>query len=324
MAAITYSSVAANGSSALSLVFAILGIGGTVVALVPAVRAVAERIRARRLWRAGSWVDARVAAAHSRDASLQSVGLGGFFLVVLGLGLFLSTNDAAVQSTFLDWSIMKDSFWDVTKALKVNIFIAVAAEFLSRVVGLLLALVRQMKGPAARPLRFLVVSYIDVFRGLPAIVVIYLICFGLPLTAIPGISQQSTTVYAVLALTLTYAAYQAELFRSGIEAVHPSQRSAALSLGLTPVATLRMVILPQVVRTIAAPMLSLFIGLQKDTALVYVVGIIDAFTQAKIYSANYFNLSSVTVVCLLFVLITIPQTRLVDLMLARRDRRMRG
>ncbi|MFT3871997.1 MAG: amino acid ABC transporter permease [Nocardioides sp.] len=313
---------ASAGQSGMRIILALIGLCGIVAAVVSCGRAVIERSRCNAEWRACAWVAARHAAATSRHASLVAVGLGGFFLVLLAIGVFITTNDGAVRSTFLQGELMKASVADITKALRINILIAVGAEVMSLALGLLLALVRQMRGTSSRPLRFLAVTYIDVFRGLPAIVVIYLVCFGIPLTEIPVLSEQSPTLYAIVALTMTYAAYQAEQFRAGIEAVHRSQRSAALSLGLTPAATMRMVVLPQVVRTIAAPMLSVFIGLQKDTALVYVVGVMDAFTQAKIYSANYFNLSSVTVVCVLFVVLTIPQTRLVDYLVSRQDRRL--
>jgi len=313
---------ASAGQPGMRVALALVGICGVVAAVVACGRAVLDRQRCNAEWRAESWVAARHAAARSRHASLVAVGLGGFFVVLLAIGVFITTNDGAVRATFLKWDLMSASAADITRALRVNILIAVGAEAMSLALGLLLALVRQMHGASSRPLRFLAVAYIDVFRGLPAIVVIYLVCFGIPLTEIPVLSEQSPTLYAIVALTLTYAAYQAEQFRAGIEAVHRSQRSAALSLGLTPAATMRMVVLPQVLRTIAAPMLSVFIGLQKDTALVYVVGVLDAFTQAKIYSANYFNLSSVTVVCLLFVALTIPQTRLVDYLVSRQDRRL--
>jgi polar amino acid transport system permease protein len=130
--------------------------------------------------------------------------------------------------------------------------------------------------------------------------------------------------YCVLALTLTYGAYVAEVYRAGIESIHWSQTAAARSLGLSFVQTLRFVIVPQAVRRIIPPLLNDFIGLQKDTALVNVIGAIDAFNQAKIVASNHFNLSSVTTVAFLFVIITIPQARFVDRLMERDQRRMRA
>jgi polar amino acid transport system permease protein len=154
--------------------------------------------------------------------------------------------------------------------------------------------------------------------------VIYLIGFGLPLAHVPVLSQLSPMWAAVLALTLTYGAYVAEVYRAGIDSVHWSQVSAARSLGLSYGKTMRFVVVPQAIRRVIPPLLNDFIGLQKDTALVTVIGTVDAFTQAKIYASNYFNLSSVTVVAVIFVLVTIPQTRLVDRLIERDRRRQRA
>ena len=166
--------------------------------------------------------------------------------------------------------------------------------------------------------------YTDIFRGLPAIICIYLVGFGLPLTGLPLLGNWPPEWYAILALTLTYGAYVAEVYRAGIESVHWSQVAAARSLGLSFFQTLRFVVVPQAVRRIIPPLLNDFISLQKDTALVNVIGAIDAFNQAKIVASNHFNLSSVTTVAFLFVLITIPQARFVDRLLEREQRRTRA
>ena len=146
---------------------------------------------------------------------------------------------------------------------------------------------------------------------------LYLIGFGLPLAGIPMFQGLPQAWYAIIALTLTYSAYVAEIYRAGIEAVHPSQVGASRSLGMSYGLTLRHVVLPQAVRTVVPPLLSAFIALQKDTALVSIIGAVDAFSQAKFFASSNFNLSSVAVVAALFVLITIPQARLVDWLLAR-------
>ncbi|MEU3219319.1 amino acid ABC transporter permease [Streptomyces sp. NPDC006971] len=268
-------------------------------------------------WEAGRCTESRVAAARSRSASVSSFGLTGFVAVVAIAGLLVFTNDGAVQKTFFNMSFMTESLGDVFKALLINIEIAIGAQILAMLFGLVLAVARLLPGKGFWPVRVLAIAYIDVFRGIPSVVLIYLVCFGLPLTEVPVLSEGDPIVYAIAALALTYSAYNAELFRAGIESINPGQTSAALSMGLSQPDVLRFVILPQMSRNIAAPMLSQFIGLQKDTALVIVVGIIDAFSQAKIYSANDFNLSAVTAVCFVFVLVTIPQTRFVDYLLAR-------
>ncbi|RGE20095.1 amino acid ABC transporter permease [Leucobacter sp. wl10] len=324
VATAAWAAVAATEVEWVKWMFTAAAVLGLASVVLPGVRAFGEHRTMRRSWQAGEYTASRRASANSRTLSLKAIGLGGFSLVVVTLVLFITVNNGAVRETFFDFGIIVQSFQRVLMAFGINVLIAVAAEALSLLFGLGLALIRQMKGPGTGPLRALAITYIDIFRGLPGIIVIYLVCFGLPLTGIPVISEQSLLTYAIIALTLTYSAYCAEQFRSGIEAVHRSQMAAALSLGLSSGAATRKVVLPQVARTIAAPMLSNFIGLQKDTALVYVVGIMEAFTQAKTFSVTYYNLSSVTVVCLLFILITIPQTRLVDYILAKQDRKARG
>lgn len=235
--------------------------------------------------------------------------------------LFLLANDQAVQRTFFQPAMFSRSWLEVTKAFGRNILIAVVAELIVLVWGLVLALARLAPGRAGRPIAALATAYIDAFRAVPAIIVIYLVGFGLPLAHFPVLSSLSPTGAAILALSLTYGAYVAEVYRAGIESVHWSQPAAARSLGLSHGLSMRYVVVPQAIRRVIPPLLNDFIGLQKDTALVTVIGTVDAFTQAKIYSSNYFNLSSVTVVAALFILVTIPQTRFVDRLLARDQRR---
>ena len=300
--------------------------GGVLAALcvlgliaLPIGRAVAARVRSGEAWRAGRFVEARVEAAHARHHAFTAMGAGGFLLPCLAIAMFLTTNDAVVYKTFLRGDVILASLLDVTKAFGTNVSIAVGAQLLSILLGLLLAIGRSLQGSSFALVRGFCVGYVDIFRSLPAIVIIYLVCFGVPLMGIPVVSDGQPMFYAIIALSLTYAAYNGEQIRAGLQGIHRSQVSAALSLGMHPAAVLRLVVLPQAMRRIAGPLLGNFIALQKDTALVNIVGIVDAFTQAKIYSANYYNLSSVTVVCILFIAITIPQTRLVDYLVARAD-----
>jgi polar amino acid transport system permease protein len=202
--------------------------------------------------------------------------------------------------------------------------VAVGAEVLVLVVGLLVAVMRMLPGRAGRPLRALAVAYVDVFRAIPGIIVIYVVGFGLSLAEVPVFRDMSSVMLAILALTLTYGAYVGEVYRAGIESIHPSQWAAARSLGLSYGATLRRVIIPQAVRRIVPPLLNDFIGLQKDTALIGVMGVVDAFLQSRLITARVFNLTPVVVVAILFVLITIPQARFVDRLIRRDQQRQRS
>jgi polar amino acid transport system permease protein len=179
-------------------------------------------------------------------------------------------------------------------------------------------------GKAGKPLRLIATAYVDVFRAVPAVVVIFLVGFGVPLTGISFLKDLPLTLFVIIALTLTVGAYVAEIYRAGILSIHWSQNAAARSLGLTHLQALRFVIIPQGVRQIVPPLLNAFIALQKDTALVSVVGVVDSFNQSMLISSNYYNLSAVTTVALLFVVISIPQTRLVERMMQRDRARLRA
>ena len=165
----------------------------------------------------------------------------------------------------------------------------VVAEALVLVFALLLAIVRGLPGRAAAPFRTLTIAYTDFFRGTPLVLVLFMIIGGLPALDIAGISDLSLFKSGVLALTLVYTAYVTEVYRAGIDSVHPSQRMAARSLGLSYTQTLRYVVLPQAIRRVVPPLLNDFIGLQKDTALVTVIGVTEAVAQANFYSTDYFN-----------------------------------
>jgi polar amino acid transport system permease protein len=226
--------------------------------------------------------------------------------------------------TFFSWTDFKASIDDVVRGFMTNLSLMFVAEACVLVWGLVLALVRLSRSRALAPLRWLTIGYIDLFRAIPGLLLIYMIGFGIPIAGVPWIGDWSLFQLAVLALTILYGAYVAEVYRAGIESIHWSQTSAARSLGLSHGKTLRFVVVPQAVKRVTPPLLNDFIGLQKDTALVTVIGTVDAFTQSKTYASNYFNLSSVTVVALLFILITIPQTRFVDRLLDKDRQRQRA
>jgi polar amino acid transport system permease protein len=292
--------------------------------LVPGARAVAAVRQARAALAAQDLIAARVASAAARGFAWYSFGFAGTLALLLLLVQFFIANNLAVSRTFFLLPLIFSSFMLVLRAFWTNVYIFCIAEVLVLIWGLVIALARLAPGNAGRPIRWLATAYADIFRGLPAIINIYLIGFGIPLTGLPILKDFSQETFAILALTLTYGAYVAEVYRAGIESIHWSQTAAARSLGLSYSQTLRFVIVPQAVRRIIPPLLNDFIGLQKDTALVNVIGTIDAFNQAKIVASNHFNLSSVTTVAFLFVIITIPQARFVDKMVERDQRRMRA
>lgn len=295
----------------------------TLFLLRPAIQGV-QSARAAEAARRSDVAEARVLIADSKEWAWTAAGYAAAFVLVLLFGMFIVANEVAVGQTFFDLGLMSKTFWLIFKAFWVNIEIFVIAEILVLVWGLVIAIARLAPGRAGAPVRLMATAYVDLFRGLPAIIAIYLVGFGLPLTGLPLVKDMNPTWLAILALTLTYGSYVSEVYRSGIESVHWSQTAAARSLGLSQGQTLRYVVVPQAVRRIIPPLLNDFISLQKDTALVSIIGTVDSFNQSKIIASNHFNLSSVTTVAILFVLITIPQARLVDRLIEADQRRMRA
>jgi polar amino acid transport system permease protein len=272
----------------------------------------------------GDIVAARVARSQARVQGWIVLGYTlSQFICVLGVQFLLANNQAVAKTFFLVPLIVK-TFPLVLQAFWVNVKIFMIAEVFVLIWGLIVALAMLAPGEAGKPLRILATAYVDIFRAMPAVLVIYLVGFGLPLTGVPILKDLSLTTYVVIALTLTVGAYVAEIYRAGIQGIHWSQTAAARSLGLSHMQTLRFVVLPQGIRNIIPPLLNAFIALQKDTALVNVVGVIDSFNQSMVLASNYYNLSAATTVALLFIIISVPQVRLVERM-AKRDRaRMRA
>ncbi|MGO9195662.1 MAG: amino acid ABC transporter permease [Acidimicrobiales bacterium] len=217
-------------------------------------------------------------------------------------------------------------YYSVGKAILLNIEMFLIAEVLILILALGVALIRQSRSPVLFPLRILSTMYVDFFRGVPLILVIYAIGFGAPALDLHFISYQSAFVYGVVSLVLAYSAYVSEVYRAGLNSVPLSQVASARSLGLRQRTALRYVILPQAIRTIIPPLLNDFISLQKDTALVAVLGlVIEANRAAEIYSSAAFNYSGYTVAALLFLALTIPLARFTDHLIARdRSRRLAG
>ncbi len=216
----------------------------------------------------------------------------------------------------------RKGYYSVGAAIWLNIRMFIVAELLILPLALLVALIRQSVHPALFPIRLIATIYVDFFRGVPLLLVVLALGLGVPGLYLPVISHQPDAVYGVAALVLTYSAYVSEVYRAGLNSVHRSQVSAARSLGLSQQTALRYVILPQAIRNIIPPLLNDFISLQKDTALVGVLGVIEANQAANIYASSVFNYSSFTVAAILFLILTIPLARFTD-RLIERDRRRR-
>jgi len=211
--------------------------------------------------------------------------------------------------------------WD---GFQTNIKLMVIAEVLVLIFALAVAIVRGLPGRASFPLRAFAVGYTDFFRGTPLILVAYVWGLGIPALHIAVVSDQSLFTYGIISLTLVYTAYVTEVYRAGIESVHPSQRMAARSLGLTYAQTMRHVVLPQAIRRVVPPLLNDFIGLQKDTAIITVIGVTEALAQANFYSSDTFLYVCYTVAAVFFVILTIPFARFTDRLIKQRERRERA
>ena len=222
----------------------------------------------------------------------------------------------AVKESFLNPEYFSASLPDVVEGFWVNVRLFLIAEVLILLFGLVLAVLRSLPGPVFFPVRLLATFYVDLFRALPGILVIFMLGFGIPGLGIAGVPVEPF-VWGVVTLTLLYSAYVSEVYRAGIESVHPSQDAAARSLGLTRFQSLRHVVLPQAVRRVIPPLLNDFIGLQKDTVLVSFIGVVEIFRTANIKQMSTFNFTPYLAVALVFILVTFPLARVGDWRVAR-------
>ncbi|MDA9999832.1 amino acid ABC transporter permease [Amylibacter sp.] len=227
-----------------------------------------------------------------------------------------------VQKSFFNSTVLAKTFPKLLDAFKVNIMIFAWSAPAIAVLGLMIALARDAKAPALFPLRIFGAAFTDIFRGVPVILTVYLIGFGIPGLGLPR-PWNSPFIWGSLALILTYSAYVAEIFRAGIDSVHPSQRSAALSLGLSERQVMRDVILPQAVRNVVPSQMNMLIALQKDVSLLSFIGPVEIFRQAGVYKSLFANFTPYVGAAIIFLIVTIPATRYADYLMARQMRERR-
>ena len=249
----------------------------------------------------------RISRRQGAIAAISSILVIGTLIAIV----VSSPGWEVVKKTFFDIDYGREVFPTVVAGLWINLQLTFIGGACIGVIALGLALMRTTKSPALTPFRFLATAYVDIFRGAPLILIILLVGFGVPALRLTGISS-NVIFLGTVAVVLTYSAYVAEVIRSGILSIHPSQRAAARSLGLTSGQTMRYVVLPQAIRRVVPPLLNDFVSLLKDTGLVSILGVTDAVRAAQINASRTFNYTPYVVAAILFLLITIPMTRYTD------------
>jgi len=241
---------------------------------------------------------------------ISVVSTGVFFVAV---AWFISSSEQwpIVQRQFFSWEAMKESFPDVARGFLLNLKIFFIAEIFIHILSLLLAIARSLKSPIATPFRFAAILFIDIIRGVPALLLILLLGFGIPALKLPGLPN-SALFWGTVALVISYSAYTAEVYRAGMDAVHNSQQAAARALGLSYWQTLRYAIIPQAIRNVLPALLNGAVSLQKDVALLSIIGVREAVRASQIYTARTFNYSSLIVAAALFLLASVPLARFTD------------
>lgn len=257
-----------------------------------------------------------------RQAAISAVSTVVLFGLLVTL-VVTSPGWSSFQESFLDWDEFTSTFPDILSGFWLDVQMFLVAEVLVLIVGLAVALGRNTRGAALFPVRVLGAVYTDVFRGLPVVLVVYTFGFGIAALEIPGLPTNAVFLGG-FALVLCYGAYNAEVFRAGIDSIHPAQKSAALALGLTPAQATRHVVLPQAIRRVTPPLLNDFVSLQKDVALISLLGPLEAFRQAQIATASSFNYTPLLGAALCYLVVTIPLARVVDRMQARNRHRAQG
>jgi polar amino acid transport system permease protein len=312
-----------NGGGLISTAVGAVLVIGSLYPLWPSFRSFAASRQRGELLQDDQLVLARRAAATGREESQIAMGYAAAAIVVAGILLVAFANHGGIAHTFFTASAWRKSFPEMIRSFWTNVWVSVVAQVLVLAFGLILAIMRMLPGRAGAPLRLIALVYCDIFRAIPAIVTILLIVFGTPL-AFPVTQNWSPVWLGIIALTMTYSAYVAEVYRAGLSSIHPSQSAAARSLGLSYTQTLRTVLVPQAIRRVIPPLLNDFISLQKDTALLSTAAIAEVVLTSTLWQAQLFNLSPVTLAAAFFIIITIPQARFVDALIDRDAARRTG
>jgi polar amino acid transport system permease protein len=257
----------------------------------------------------------RAAAKRRRTRRNALIAALSSVVIIGGLAALVLTSPGwpTVRETFFSWSEFKNAFPEVLSGFWLDIKVFMVVEAAVLVIALVIALVRVNRSPGLFPVRLLATVWVDVFRGVPTVLLVYLIGFGIPALELEGLPTDPV-VLGGIALTLSYSGYVSEVYRAGINSVHRGQTDAALSVGLTRAQAMRHVILPQAIRRVGPPLLNDFVALQKDVALISIIGPQEAFRVAQIYQGENFNYTPIIAAALLYLLITVPLARLVDRM----------
>jgi polar amino acid transport system permease protein len=257
----------------------------------------------------------REAAKRAKARRNTLIAAVSSIVVIGGLAALVLTSPGwpTVKETFFSWSEFKNAFPEVLSGFWLDVKVFMVVEVVVLVVALAIALIRINRSPGLLPVRLLATVWVDLFRGVPTVLLVYLIGFGIPALELEGLPTDPVVLGAI-ALTLSYSGYVSEVYRAGINSVHRGQRDAALSVGLTGAQTMRHVVLPQAIRRVGPPLLNDFVALQKDVALISIIGPQEAFRVAQIYQGENFNYTPIIAAALLYLVITVPLARLVDRM----------
>jgi polar amino acid transport system permease protein len=257
----------------------------------------------------------RAAAKRRRTRRNTLIAAVSSVVLIGGLAALVLTSPGwpTVRETFFSWAEFRNAFPEVLSGFWLDIKVFMIVEVAVLVIALVIALVRVNHSPGLFPVRLLATIWVDVFRGVPTVLLVYLIGFGIPALELEGLPTDPV-VLGGIALTLSYSGYVSEVYRAGINSVHRGQTDAALSVGLTKAQAMRHVILPQAIRRVGPPLLNDFVALQKDVALISIIGPQEAFRVAQIYQGENFNYTPIIAAALLYLLITVPLARLVDRM----------